>query len=133
MDPRQTQLAHHAGLEDSGAPTIWQTIIFRTFDIFWPGDSLNMLFLNSPTQEKYSRSFLKLFIFRPHDIFSKTIRNPSEIVPKPLLDTSQDILKLMKKWPRTNLRGAGNRTGDLQVPGPKTNPQGYSGLAEELL
>ena len=67
------------------------------------------------------------------DMFFQTIPNSSESVPKPLPDTSQYIPKLMKKLPRTDLGGAGNRTGDLPIPGPGTNPLGYSDLTKQLL
>ena len=62
-----------------------------------------MLSLNSPTWGKYPRSFLKSLFVRPVQTFSvQTIPNPSQNTPKPLPDTSQDILKNMQKQKHEN-------------------------------
>ena len=74
-----------------------------------------------PTQEKYSRPFLKIIVFStPSDIFSKTIPNLSENVPKALPDTSQDTPKSTKQLPQNDLRGPGIEptTSRFQVRGP---------------
>ena len=47
------------------------------------GDSLNILCSNSPTQEKYSWSFLKMLICRPRPIFfPKPIRKRPQTTPR---------------------------------------------------
>ena len=58
----------------------------------------NCLDLGPPNAGKILPAIFENFRFStPSDIVSKTISNLSENVPKPLLDTSQDIQKLTKK------------------------------------
>ena len=76
------------------------------FWYLWIGDRFKILFWSAPTQGKYSQSILKISMCDPVGHFFKTFQNLSKNVPRPLPDTSQDIPKITKKWPRPDQKGS---------------------------
>ena len=100
-----------------------------------------MLFWSGPTQQKYSRTFLKnYFFFDPPDT-SDPVRHFFQNPPKPVRKRPQTTPRHIPRHPKIDQkvtpnrprgagnrtrRGAGNRTGDLPTRLPKPLSEGQT-------
>ena len=94
-----------------------QKHIFQNF----AGDSLKNIIFNAPAQDTYSRSFLKMCIFRPRPTF---FAKPSQTYPKTSPNHSQTHPKTSQNWRKSDPEmtfgepGIEPTTSRFQVRGP---------------
>ena len=99
--------------------SLYTKIRQKTF--FNAGDSLKMCIFNAPTPEKYSRPFLKIFIFRPRPTFFQN--HPKPIRKRPLT-TPRHIPRHPKIDEKvTPNRPPGSRESNRRPPDPLSDAQ----------